>query len=156
MENENVYVYGGRSYTYGEMITIGRQHRSKKYWGKRGAGIGLMAAGGIGLTVDIPLFIAYLNLDYDPLDSIKYTYLAFIIIFSIMFILGIIFFSISFAAPSDEDALYYAHVYLSKVEARNQRMESRSEVNQLVKYKKLLDSGAITQEEYEAKKRELL
>ena len=156
MENENVYVYGGKAYTYDEMITIGRQHRSKKYWGKRGAGIGLMASGGTGLIISIPLFITYLNLDFDYFDSLTYMYLSFLIIFAIMFILGIIFFSISFVAPSNEDSLYYAHVYLSRIEARNQRIENRSDINQLVKYKKLLDSGAITQEEYEAKKRELL
>jgi len=46
-----------------------------------------------------------------------------------------------------------SNLIMSRIDTKNNNM---SQADELIKYKKLLDSGAITQEEYDKKKKELL
>ena len=70
----------------------------------------------------------------------------------------------------DENYIKHAIDYYTKADAnakarearlqRNQanatRKEENKDISQLLKYKELLDAGIITQEEFDAKKKELL
>ena len=87
-----------------------------------------------------------------------------------MAIAGIVLFIVSFKKKPDEAYIKHAIDYYTKLDAnlkaRDARIKAREEriakkeenknINELLKYKKLLDAGAITQEDYDKKKEELL
>ena len=82
--------------------------------------------------------------------------------FSFAFVL-IASFIVSFVEKNDDAYIkraikYYAQQAEDKTyrEAQEIARKEQEELNALIKYKRQRDSGVITQEEYEAKKKELL
>ena len=97
-------------------------------------------------------------------EMFKQTYFWFLIVcFGLLGIGGLISYLISFKKQPDENYIKHAVDYYTRVDlnikAREKRLAERKEkqeVAQLLKYKKLRDSGVITEEEYENKKKEIL
>lgn len=160
------YEIGGRVYTRKELLEFGKRHYPKFYWIKRGIGIGLMAS--FGLPALICLFAGfYLQQFVDSSDKwqelVPATYFWSAGICAIGLLAGIILFAISFNPLPDESYIKHAVDYYTKQANNNARQEvrqatrqEREDANTLARYKRLYDAGAISQEEYEAKKNELL
>ena len=80
-----------------------------------------------------------------------------------LLIAGFILLPISFKKRPDEDYIKHAYDCFTRAALRQKMRETKlankeeaKVVNQLLKYKKLLDAGVISQEEYDNKKKELL
>ena len=165
MYDQPYYIVGDKQFSREELLTFGRQHYPKFYWIKRGIGIGLLSIGLLYFIISISILAAYGFPYAEPGTYILIFFLP--IIFSLT---GAVLFSISFISLPDDSYIkhaldYYYKVdrnekrYAQRVEQRSNRVnraENNQNIDQLLKYKELLDSGAITQEEFEQKKRELL
>ena len=165
MYDQPYYTIGDKQFSREELLTFGRQHYPKFYWIKRGIGIGLLSIGLLYFIISISILAAYGFPYAEPGTYILIFFLP--IIFSLT---GAVLFSISFISLPDDSYIkhaldYYYKVdrnekrYAQRVEQRTNkvnRVENNQNIDQLLKYKELLDSGAITQEEFEQKKKELL
>ena len=157
MENENKILIGEKEFTREELLAFGKCHYPKFYWIPRGIGIGLMFSGFMTITLLLVVAIA-------KNEMFKQTYFWFLIVcFGLLGIGGLISYLISFKKQPDENYIKHAVDYYTRVDlnikAREKRLAERKEkqeVAQLLKYKKLRDSGVITEEEYENKKKEIL
>lgn len=164
MEQDEKFVVEDREYTREELLIFGQQHYPKFYWIKRGVGLWLMSLGIMGALICVVLGISVSlnsNLPNSQNDAIGW-YIG-TAPFAVLVIAGIILIALSFKKLPDESYIKHAKDYLNKEalrrkqrETRNAQRQEKQDVNQLIKYKKLLDAGVITQEEYEAKKKELL
>ena len=161
MEQDEKFVVEDREYTREELLIFGQQHYPKFYWIKRGIGLGLLSFGIMSVLILVVLGIAF---SLNP-QSKNATIAMFVSTapFVVLIIAGIILIALSFKKLPDESYIKHAKDYLNKEalrrkqrETRNAQRQEKQDVNQLIKYKKLLDAGVITQEEYEAKKKELL
>ena len=160
------YEIGGQVYTRQELLAFGKRHYPKFYWIKRGIGIGLMASFGLSALILLLCGLAMSNLAEsgdEYMEIAAQTYYGSAAVCSIGLIVGIVLFAVSFNPLPDESYIKHAIDYYTKQAANNQRVEARQvsrqerqEMETLARYKRLLDSGAISQEEYEAKKKELL
>lgn len=159
MENNN-YIIGDKEYTREELLVFGMQHYPKFYWIKRGLGIGFLFCGVVFIPfLFIPMILVLVN-NWDP--NILW-YLFSLIPFVAMIIAGIILITLSFKKLPEEAYIKHAVDYYTKQANRSKKRESKvnekqenKDIAQLKKYKELLDSGAITEEEYAAKKKEIL
>ena len=165
MYDQPYYVVGDKQFSREELLTFGRQHYPKFYWIKRGIGIGLLSIGLLYFIISISILAAYGFPYAEPGTYILIFFLP--IIFSLA---GAVLFSISFISLPDDSYIKHALDYYYKVDRNEKRyaqrveqrankvnrVENNQNIDQLLKYKELLDSGAITQEEFEQKKRELL
>ena len=160
MENSN-YVIGDKEYSREELLTFGKRHYPKFYWISRGIGIGFMFIGFIlGL---IFLLIGIIRMLNNAELWEQWIYYGNAIWTLLMGLAGVIVFAISFKPLPDEAYIKHAVDYYTKLDLRNKKRaartaqkEEKKDLNQLIKYKELLDKGVITQEEYDAKKKELL
>ena len=160
MENSN-YVIGDKEYSREELLTFGKRHYPKFYWISRGIGIGFMFIGFIlGLIFLLVGIIRMLN-NAELWE--QWIYYGNAIWTLLMGLAGVIVFAISFKPLPDEAYIKHAVDYYTKLDLRNKKRaartaqkEEKKDLNQLIKYKELLDKGVITQEEYDAKKKELL
>ena len=158
------YTIGERQFSREELLFFGKQHYPKFYWIKRGIGIGFLATGLLSFVIIISVLLT----NGFPKDA--RFYVAVFVTPIIFAIVGAVLFSISFISLPDDDYIKHAIDYYVKLD-RNQkryaqrvnrrdnkvnRVENNQNIDQLIKYKELLDSGVITQEEFEQKKRELL
>lgn len=141
-----------KEYTREELIEYGRAHYPKLYWIKRGIGLVLLVA-------SIVTIIGAYQSHY-PIDN-KFEENQFVgcwIMAFWMFAGACVLIGLSFKKPSDAACIIHAKKCLGITErelAQNQIRESK-DVDLLIKYKELLDKGVITQEEFDAKKKELL
>ena len=157
MESENKILIGEKEFTREELLAFGKCHYPKFYWIPRGIGIGLMFSGFMTITLLLVAAIA-------KNEMFKQAYFWFLIVcFGLLGIGGLISYLISFKKQPDENYIKHAVDYYTRVDlnikAREKRLAERKEkqeVAQLLKYKKLRDSGVITEEEYENKKKEIL
>jgi hypothetical protein len=161
---QNKYIIGEKEYTRQELLAFGKQHYPKFYWIPRGVGLGLIATA-ISSAVIYAIFALTVHN-----ETLSLYFLGVVISCAIVAIAGAICFAISFRKQPDEAYVQHAYAYYEKVyaneKARQARLEARQakiarkqenkDVSQLIKYKELLDKGIITQEEYDAKKKELL
>ena len=160
MENNN-YIIGDKEYTREELLTFGKQHYPKFYWITRGIGIFFMFIGFLaGLSV---LLVGIARMLNGAELWEQWIYYGNAIWTFLLGVSGVIVFSISFKPLPDESYIKHAVDYYTRLDARNKRRavraaqkEEKKDLNQLIKYKELLDKGIITQEEYDAKKKELL
>lgn len=155
MEENNNFVLGNKEYTDQELLLIGREYYPKKFWIKRGIGLGLML---LGLLCAIPLpFLFTMQIpDYPGAElTILYYKIALIISGTGCLIPGIVLTILSFIPEKDITYIQYAKRYLTKAFDREVKNEFRK-MDQLKKYKKLLDAGVISQEEFDNKKKEYL
>ena len=163
--NMDNYVIGDKEYSREELLVFGKSHYPNFYWIKRGIGILLMFVGFLTATSLVGTGVG-LQLGLSDPNAAQYSALALYISAGICFIFGIvgvIIFAVSFKPLPDESYIKHAVDYYTKLDAeqkkkeiRKAQKEEKDEINQLIKYKKLLDAGVITQEEYDAKKKELL
>lgn len=152
MENEEKIIIGEKEYTREELLLFGMQHYPKFYWIYRGVGLGLLATALMLAVIAIPLII------------VNYPYFWIYFILAAPFLItAIVLIAISFKKQPDENYIKHAVDYYTRVDARNKarqvkvtQRKEKEDVSQLLKYKKLLDAGVITEEEYENKKKELL
>ena len=157
MENEEKIIIGEKEYSRDELLAFGKCHYPKFYWIPRGIGIGLMFAGFFSISLLLLIAIA------KP-EIFKESYFwGMIIPFAVLGIGGIISYIISFKKQPDENYIKHAIDYYTRLDrntkAKEVRLEKRKEkedISQLLKYKQLLDAGAITEEEYNNKKKEIL
>ena len=166
METKGKYIIGEQEYSREELLSFGRQHYPRFYWIKRGVGLGLMFFG--FLLAVIFVISGYLsnNIPSDNpnvIDYVKWYFYGSAIVAGVTGLVGVVLVIISFKPLPDESYIKHAIDYYTRLEANQKRREARlsqrkenKDVNQLLKYKKLLDSGAISQEEYDEKKKELL
>lgn len=157
MENEEKIIIGEKEYSRDELLAFGKCHYPKFYWIPRGIGIGLMFAGFFSISLLLLIAIA------KP-EIFKESYFwGMIIPFAVLGIGGIISYIVSFKKQPDENYIKHAIDYYTRLDrntkAKEVRLEKRKEkedISQLLKYKQLLDAGAITEEEYNNKKKEIL
>ena len=162
MENQDKYIIGDKEYSKDELLAFGKCHYPKFYWIPRGIGITLMFSGFV--TISLLLLFAIINHNFIKDDNvINWALWVEIIIASSVGIAGVICYIVSFKKQPDENYIKHAVDYYTRLDlnnkARDKRLAARKEkqdVNQLLKYKKLYDSGAISEEEYENKKKEIL
>ena len=161
------YTYCGREMTAEELLEFGKAHYPKFYWIKRGIGIGIMSTFGIAA-----ISLAFASKSYyewyqsDHRDFLLYASqgeLIGAVVCGLFAVVGLILFSLSFIPLPDEKYIKHAIDYYTKLEARNSRNQARRDAKQekedvsaLLKYKQLLDAGVITQEEFDAKKKEIM
>lgn len=164
MQQGYIYTIGDRQFTRDELLFFGRQHYPKFYWIKRGIGIGLLASGLLSCLTGLIIFLTY---GYPEITDYLLGYLIGVwVVGGAMAIVGAILISVSFISLPDEAYIKHAIDYYTKLNMRNQAVQAKIErrnsvtntnkTDQLLKYKELLDKGVITQEEFEAKKKELL
>ncbi len=161
MENNNTYTIGDKEYTREELLTFGKHHYPKFYWISRGIGIFLMFVGfllGLGF-----LLAGILRMNNGAALWEQWVLYGNAIWTLLVGVAGVIVFAVSFKPLPDESYIKHAVDYYTRLDARNKRRavrtaqkEEKKDLNQLIKYKELLDKGVITQEEYDAKKKELL
>ena len=165
---QDKYAIGEKEYTREELLTFGKQHYPKFYWIYRGVGIGLMFIGVLTAAIYLAVAVGMNNVSED--GAVSSVFYAVTVPFFIMALIGAILFAVSFKKEPDEKYIKHAIDYYTKADAnakarearlqRNQakveRNEENKDISQLLKYKELLDAGIITQEEFDAKKKELL
>ena len=161
MENEEKIIIGEKEFTRDELLAFGKCHYPKFYWIPRGVGIGFMATGFV--AVSLLLLFAIIYNRWLENEVVNWTLWSEIIVFSLVGIAGLVSYIISFKKQPDENYIKHAVDYYTRVDLNNKAREKRlaerkekQDVNQLLKYKKLYDSGAISEEEYESKKKEIL
>lgn len=166
----NNYIIAGKEYTREELLEFGKKRYPKFYWIKRGFGIGLMSIFGLLAICSLILVIEFSKTSDDSggwlADLDEYmiqTSTIFSCIFGFLFVAGLALFIVSFVEKNDDAYVkraikYYAQQAEDKTyrEAQEIARKEQEELNALIKYKRQRDSGVITQEEYEAKKKELL
>ena len=143
----------GKIYTREELIEIGREHYPKFYWVTRGIGIGLMT---IGVLTALVFLAVIATAGYGKIPNTFYPLMTG---FCVISVIGVILFGVSFKKESDETYINHAERYLTRLSLVNERRSKiveKDNVEQLLNYKKLLDAGVITQEEFDKKKKELL
>ena len=150
------FTLGDKEYSNQELLLIGREYYPKKFWIKRGIGLGLIL---IGLLCIIPLpFLFY----FDPSSfpggeaAVLYCKIGFSVSAAACLIPGIVLTAISFITEKDITYVEYAKRYLTKTYNREIKNDEHRKIIQLKEYKKLLDSGVISQEEFDNKKKEYL
>lgn len=144
----------GKVYTREELIEIGREHYPKFYWITRGLGIGLMF---IGVLCALIFLISCSMIGFEHITN--FGYFATMGGFCLIALVGIVLFGVSFRKIPDDICISYAEEYLTKINKRAEMIAEQKEkdnIEQLLNYKKLLDAGIITQEEFDKKKKELL
>ena len=162
MENENKVLIGDKEYTREELLAFGKKHYPKFYWIPRGVGLFFITSG--LLTIGLLLLFAAINKSWlDKSNYINWRLWAEVIVAGVVALGGLISFIISFKKIPDENYIKHATDYYTKLDANTKAREDkiaqrkeRQTVNEMLKYKKLLDAGAITQEEYDNKKKEIL
>ncbi len=157
--DQQVYTIGDKEYTREELLEFGKEHYPKFYWIYRGVGIGLMFVGIISALCFLIPSLIYKDIDLT-------VYYAGMITFFIVALIGATLFAVSFVKRPDADYINHAIRYYEKVNAKQIKSEEKQkirttkkengEVDLLLKYKELLDSGVITQEEFDKKKKEIL
>lgn len=166
MEAKDKYIIDEKEYSREELLSFGRQHYPKFYWIKRGVGLGLMFFGFLFTVIFIIWGYLSKKLPTDNPqvnDYVAWSFYGSAIISGIVGIVGVILVIISFKPLPDESYIKHAVDYYTRLATNEKRREAKlaqrkenKDVSQLLKYKKLLDSGVITEEEYEEKKKELL
>ena len=162
MENEEKIIIDDKEYSKEELLAFGKCHYPKFYWIPRGIGIGCMFAGFVSITFLI--VFAIINHDFlSKSNTINWYLWSEIIAFALLGVAGLISYILSFKKQPDENYIKHAVDYYTKLDLNNKAREKRlaerkekQEVNQLLKYKKLYDAGALSEEEYENKKKEIL
>lgn len=166
---QDKYLIGAKEYSKEELLEFGKQHYPKFYWIYRGTGIGLMFIGVMMALIYLAVLLAVRSPSGNDTDfsAIYYT---FMIISALIAVGGAILFAISFKKKPDADYIKHAIDYYTKLDANQKareakiqrrdekvaRKEEDKDISQLLKYKELLDAGIITQDEFDAKKKELL
>ena len=162
MENDEKVLIGDKEFTRDELLAFGKCHYPKFYWIPRGIGIAFMSSG--FSAISLLILFAIINHSFIKENNmINWALWIEVISAASVAIAGIICYIISFKKQPDENYIKHATDYYTRVDANKKAREKRlaerkekQEVAQLLKYKKLYDEGAITQEEYENKKKEIL
>lgn len=165
----NNYIIAGKEYTREELLEFGKKRYPKFYWIKRGFGIGLMSVFGFLFVCFLILMVQAGNIKEDPDDWLQISKTMFqctlvgSCICGPLFLVGLALFVISFVEKNDDAYVkrainYYNQQAADKAyrEAQEVARQEQEELNALIKYKRQRDAGEISQEEYEAKKKELL
>ena len=150
------FTLGDKEYTNQELLLIGREYYPKKFWIKRGIGLGLML---IGILCIIPLpFLFYFDPSSFPNGELVFLYckIGFSVSAAACLIPGIVLTAISFIPEKNITYIEYAKRHLAKAYNREIKNNEHLKIVQLKEYKKLLDSGVISQEEFDNKKKEYL
>ena len=162
MENENKILIGEKEYTKEELLAFGKCHYPKFYWIPRGIGIGFMATGFITISFLI-LFFIFNKKFLEEHNIVGWYFWVEVIVFASIAIAGLVSYIVSFKKQPDENYIKHAVDYYTRVDERIKLRDKkiadrkeRVETAQLLKYKKLRDAGAISEEEYENKKKEIL
>lgn len=146
-----------KTYSDDELYKIGKLHYPKRYWIKRGIGIALWIAG-LEYGISVPFTTIYWAFKIDSLPARVIVLILIFLPLVTILLAGTIVFLLSFRPESKDTYIEYAKKYLLKAEAnlkaRDVKLERRR-LKQLANYKKLLDKGVLTQEEYDKKKEEL-
>lgn len=165
---QQTYTVGNKEYSREQLIAFGKEHYPKFYWIARGIGImllliGLLIMGMIGIVMlilnsfnvfdpDFPIWVFYIPLGF----------------FGLMALAGILCIVLSFVGRTEQKYINHALAYLTKVElkeealspntekAKAERILSERDREALARYDRLLKGGVISQEEYDAKRREIL
>ena len=175
---------GDKEYTKKQLLEYGKATYPKFYWIPRGIGLGFVIIGTLALLITLAL-MAYLQVTIDEYnESIQhYQYIHvepetmpaqmyfYVVIYAIMIIAGIILLVVSTINKPEQAYIDHAYRRLTNI-ARNQEMkeaykekpeqerttnvEEDPKIEELKKYKRLLDEGLITQEVYNAKQEEYL
>ena len=174
---------GDKEYTKKQLLEYGKSTYPKFYWIPRGIGLGFIVIGFLSLLLTL-VAMAQLQVSIDEYnESIKgYQYIhvepesmpvqmyVYVVFFAIMMVAGFVLLIISTINKPDQAYIDHAYRRLSAI-AKNQEMREANEqirrdrqeapqddpkLEELKKYKTLLDEGLITQEVYDAKQQEYL
>lgn len=164
---------GDREYTKSQLLEYGKTHYPKFYWIPRGIGLANMLGGLLAFIIALA-GVAYINnlaRDYGVTADTSKLQL-YVVAGIIDMIIGAVVFGMSFIKKSDEDYIAHAINRLTKEAAMRNIQNSYNpapindepkkdeeddpKLQELKKYKRLLDEGLITQEVYDSKKEEYL
>ena len=152
------FVVDDKAYSEDELYQIGKLHFPKRYWIKRGTGLALWYVA-LNYGISTP-FSIYYALKWGGAAAIIGVILI-LLPFVALLVAGTIVFALSFKPEAREVYVEYAKKYLTNIDLRTKARASRAERNRQaynlkmrVRYKKLLDKGVISQEEYESKIKE--
>ena len=162
---QQTYTVGDKEYSREQLIAFGKEHYPRFYWIARGIGIilllvALLVCGIIGIVM---LILNQVGV-FDPDFPIWAFYIP-LGVFGLMGLAGILCIVFSFVGRTEEKYINHALAYLTKYELKQDIKEDKQKVNKilserdretLARYDRLLKGGVISQEEYEAKRREIL
>ena len=152
MEENSGFVLGNKEYTNQELLEVGIAHYPKKYWIKRGIGLGLIFLGLICVIPLICLFVFEIP-DFPYKDVyVLYYRISLMVTIAACIIPGIVFTILSFIPEKNMTYIEYAKRYLVKQYNHTAKVELKK-MQQLNKLQKLLDSGAISQAEFDSRKK---
>ena len=174
---------GDKEYTKKQLLEYGQATYPKFYWIPRGIGLGFVVIGFLALLTTLVVMAQvqvaideynesiknyqYIHVEPESMPVCFYVYIA---LFIIMMIAGFILLIVSVIKKPDQAYIDHAYRRLNQI-AKNQELREANErvrqeskgtsqddpiIEELKKYKRLLDEGLITQEVYNAKQEEYL
>ena len=174
---------GDKEYTKKQLLEYGKSTYPKFYWIPRGIGLGFTILGSLLLLISLAGMAEIQKAIDEYNESIKgYQYIhpepesmpaqmyVYVVFSAIMVITGIVLLIVSTINKPDQAYIDHAYRRLSAI-AKNQEMREANEqirrdrqetpqddpkLEELKKYKTLLDEGLISQEVYDAKQQEYL
>lgn len=167
---------GDKEYTKAQLLSYGKTHYPKFYWIPRGIGLANMVGGCLTFIIALCGIASINDLARSYGTTADTTKLQVYVVAGIIdMIIGAVVFGISFIKKSDEDYIAHAINRLTKEAAMKniygaqnsynaapinaepkKEEEDDPKLEELKKYKRLLDEGLITQEVYDSKKEEYL
>lgn len=154
MKNKT-YVINGAEYTKKQLLEIGRENNPGIFWVPRILGIQI-ALGNLFIMALIGVALLVLHLT-GVLKESDFPIWAFFIplgVFGLIFLIGVLCIILSF--NSERKTIKYATSYLSKQENNGERVLSKHDEEVLQRNDRLFKNKIISEEEYNAKKEEIL
>ena len=156
------YVIKDKEYSRDALIEYGRNARPGVFWIPRMLGIIFMGAGlFIMALIGITMFILNATGVFSEPDFPVWVFFIPLGVFGLYTLVGLLLFIFSFVGHTEERYIKYAIRYLNKhhktlCNSDQERLLSPRDVRTLERYDRLLKGGAISQEEYDRKKKEIL
>jgi hypothetical protein len=156
------YVIKDKEYSRDALIEYGRNARPGVFWIPRMLGIIFMGAGLIIMAlIGITMLILNATGVFSEPDFPVWVFFIPLGVFGLYTLVGLLLFIFSFVGHTEERYIKYAIRYLNKhhktlCNSDQERLLSPRDVRTLERYDRLLKGGAISQEEYDRKKKEIL
>lgn len=159
---QEFYTVNDKQYNREQLIEFGKEIHPRLYWVARVLGLifllsGLFVMGLIGIT----MLILHLTGVFSEPDFPIWAFFIPLGVFGLYTLVGLLLFIFSFVGHTEERYIKYAIRYLNKhrktlCNSDQERLLSPRDVRTLERYDRLLKGGAISQEEYDRKKKEIL
>lgn len=154
------YVIKDKEYSRDALIEYGRNARPGVFWIPRMLGIIFMGASlFIMALIGITMLILNATGVFSEPDFPVWVFFIPLGMFGLLFLVGLIIFIVSFTANTDERNIKYAIKELSKdnrvKSSSGEPLLTKRDEDALKRYDRLLKAGAMSQEEYDEKVKEI-